>query len=110
MAGFTKAPFYGAAYERRGIMKGAVPMSRAPTQPRVEYAHRHLQDLVAGIAKGMLNQNQHDIAKTNDQLATMPDGDELADLNALNNRKVTTKGTRYQPCSRARVRVLHWVC
>ena len=38
MAGFTKALFYGAAYEKRGIMKGVVLMSRAPTQPRVEYA------------------------------------------------------------------------
>ena len=91
MAGFTKAPFYGAAYEMRGIMKGAILMSRAPTQPRVEYASGLLQDVVMGIAKDMLNQNQHEIAKLNAQLATMADGDELADLNALNlkERKVT---------------------
>ena len=31
MAGVTKAPFYGAAYEKRGITKGIVFMSRAPT-------------------------------------------------------------------------------
>ena len=35
VAGFTKAPFYGAAYEKRGIMKGIVLMCRASTQPRV---------------------------------------------------------------------------
>ena len=29
MAGFTKAPFYGAAYDKRGIVKGVVLMSRA---------------------------------------------------------------------------------
>ena len=44
MAGFTKAPFYGAAHENRGIMKGAVLVSRASTQPRVEYAPGLLQD------------------------------------------------------------------
>ena len=37
----------------------------------------------------MLNKNQHEIAKLNAQLATMTDGDELADLNALKERKVT---------------------
>ena len=37
MAGFTKPPLYGAAYEKRGIVKGVVLMSRASTQPTVEY-------------------------------------------------------------------------
>ena len=36
MAGFTKAPFYGAAYVKRGPVKGVALMSRASTQPRVE--------------------------------------------------------------------------
>jgi len=88
MAGFTKAPFYGTAYETRGIMKGAVLMSRAPTQPRVEYVSGLLQDVVAGLVKDMLNSNQHEIAKLNAQLATMADGDEVADLNALKERRV----------------------
>ena len=88
MAGFTKAPFYGAAYEKRGIMKGIALMSRAPTQPRVEYASGLLQDVVAGLAKGMLNANQHETTKLNAQLAAMADGDELADLSTLKERKV----------------------
>ena len=46
MAGFTKDPLYGAAYEKRGIMKGIVLMSRASTQPRVEYASGLLKDVV----------------------------------------------------------------
>ena len=79
----------GPTYEKRGIMKGIVLMSRASTQPRVEYVSVLLQDLVAGIAKDMLNKNQHKIAKLNAQLAVMADGDELADLNALKERKVT---------------------
>ena len=37
----------------------------------------------------MLNANQHEITKLNDKLATMTDGDELADLNTLKERKVT---------------------
>jgi hypothetical protein len=70
-------------------MKGVVLMSRASTQPRVEYVSGLLQDVVAGIAKDMLNQNQHETTKLNAQLATMADGDELADLNALKERQVT---------------------
>ena len=31
MAGFTKAPFHGAPYAKRGIMKGIALMSRAST-------------------------------------------------------------------------------
>ena len=37
MAGFTKAPFYGAAYAKRGLVKEVALMSRASTQPRVEF-------------------------------------------------------------------------
>ena len=44
--------------------------------------------MVAGLAKDMLNANQHEIAKLNAQLATMADGDELADLSTLKERKV----------------------
>ena len=47
-----------------------------------------LQDVVAGIAKGMLKKNQNEIAQLNAQLATMADGDQLADLNTLKERKV----------------------
>ena len=64
-------------------------MSRASTQPRVEYVSGLLQDMVAGIARDMLNTNQHEITKLNDKLATMTDGEELADLSALKERKVT---------------------
>ena len=35
MAGFTKAPFYGAAYDKCGIVKGVVLLPRAAAQPRV---------------------------------------------------------------------------
>ena len=72
MSGFTKAPFYGAAYEKRGIVKGVVLMSRASTQPRAEYVSGLLQDVGTGLAKDMMNANQHEIAKPNTQLATMP--------------------------------------
>ena len=43
MAGFTKAPFYGAAFVKRGLVKGVALMSRASTQPRVEYVCGLLQ-------------------------------------------------------------------
>ena len=90
MAGFTKAPSHGAAYAKRGIAKGVVLMSRAPTRPRVEYVSGLLQDLVAGLAKGMMNanQHQHEIGKLNAQLATLTDGDEATDLSTLKERKV----------------------
>ena len=58
-------------------------MSRASTQPRVEYVSGLLQDLVAGIAKTMMNANQHEIGKLNAFLATMTDGDEASDLSTL---------------------------
>ena len=88
MEGFTKAPFYGAPYAKRGLLKAVALMSRASTQPRDEYASGLLKDVVAGIAKGMLNSNQHEITKLNEKLATMTDGEELADLSALKQRKV----------------------
>ena len=63
-------------------------MSRASTQPRVEYVSGLLQGVVAGIARDMLNSNQHEISKLNEKLATMTDGEEVADLSALKERKV----------------------
>ena len=57
MAGFTKAPFHGAAYDKRGIVKGVVLLSQAVAQPRMEYASGLLKDLAAGIAKNMLAAN-----------------------------------------------------
>ena len=88
MAGFTKAPFHGAAYARSGIVKDVVLMSRAAAQPRVEYVSGLLKDLVAGVVKGMMNANHHEIVKLNAQLAAMTDGDEATDLSTLKERKV----------------------
>ena len=88
-AGFTKAPFHGAAYDKRGIVKGAVLLPRAAVQPRVEYVSDLLRDLVAGIAKDMLNANQHEIGKLiNAQLSPMIDGDEATDLRTRKERTV----------------------
>ena len=89
MAGFTKAPFYGAVYVKRGLVKGAALMSRASTQPRVEYACGLLQDVVASIARSMQHSNQHEIAKPNEKIAAMTDGVELSDLSALKERKIS---------------------
>ena len=88
MAGFTKALFHGASYAKRGLLKGIALLSRTSTQPRVEYVSGLLQDVVAGIARDMLNTSQHEITKLNDKLATMTDGEELSDLSALKERKV----------------------
>ena len=88
MSGFTKAPFHGASSTKGGIMKGVALMSRASTQPRVEYVSGLLRDVVVGIARSMLNANQHKITKLNDKLATMADGEEIAGLSALKERKV----------------------
>ena len=83
MAGFTKAPFHGAAYAKRGIAKGAVLMSS-----RVEYVSDFLKYFVAGVAKDKMNANQHEIGKLNAQLSAMTDGDEAMDLHTLKERKV----------------------
>ena len=53
MAGFTKAPFYGAAYAKRGLVKEVALMARASTQPRVEYVCGLLQGVVTSIAQSM---------------------------------------------------------
>ena len=63
-------------------------MSRASTQPRVEYVCGLLKDAVAGIARSMQHSNQHDITKLNEKIAAMTDGVELADLSALKERKI----------------------
>ena len=88
MAGFTKAPFYGAAYEKRGIAKGVVLLFRAATQPWVEYVSSLLQGIVAGVAKDVTNSNQHEIGKINTQLAAMSDNEETAVLRALKEKKI----------------------
>ena len=88
MANFTKASFYGAAYVKRGLVKGVALMSRASTQPRVEYVCGLLQGVVASIARSMLHSNQHEIAKLNEKIAVTTDGVELADLVALKERKI----------------------
>ena len=89
MVGFTKAPFYGAAYVKRGLVKGVALMSRASTQPRVEYVCGILQDVVASIARSVQHSNQQEIAKLNEKIAAiMSDGAELADLSALKERKI----------------------
>ena len=66
MAGYTKAPFYGAAYVKRGLVKGIALMSRASTQPRVEYACGLLQGVVTDIARSMAQFNLQEIAKLNE--------------------------------------------
>ena len=63
-------------------------MSRAAAQPRVEYVPGLLEDFVAGVAKGMINANQHEIGKLNAQLAATTDGDEATDLSTRKERKV----------------------
>ena len=98
MAGFTKAPFYGAAYVKRGLVKGVALMSRASTQPRVEYVCGLLQGVVTGIARVMAELNLHEIAKLNEKLAAMTDGVELADLERSRNGRLT-KGTLSTVCS-----------
>ena len=104
MAGFTKAPFYGAAYVKRGLVKGVALMPRASTQPRVEYVCGLLKNVLASIARSMQHSNQQQIAKLNEKIAAMTDGVELADLSALKERKID------QSCAPARGGVLHILC
>ena len=65
-------------------------MSRASTQPRVEYVCGLLQGVVTGIARSMAQfSNLQEIAKlTNEKIAVMTDDVELADLRALKERKI----------------------
>ena len=88
MAGFTKVPFYGAAYAKRGLVNGVALMSRASMQPHVEYASGLLRGVVAGIARDIQNSNQHEITKLNEKLAATTGGVELANLGALKKRKI----------------------
>ena len=88
MAGFTKAPFYGAAYKKRGLVKGIALMSRASTQPRVEYVCGLLQGTVTDIARSMAQFNSQEIAALDAKIADGIDEDELADLEALKELKV----------------------
>ena len=88
MAGFTKAPFYGAAYAKRGLVKGVARMSRTSAQPRVEYVCGLLQGAVADIARSMAQFNLKEIAKLNEKIDAATDDVELADLRALKERKI----------------------
>ena len=99
MEGFTKAPFYGAPYVKRGLLKGVALMSRASTQPRVEYVSGLLRNVAAGIARDMMHSNQHATTKLNEKLAAMTDGVELADLGALKERKIDKGHTLLVVCS-----------
>ena len=63
-------------------------MSRASTQPRVEYVCGLLHDVVTEIARTMAHSNQQEIAKLNEKIAAMTDGAELADLGSLKERKI----------------------
>ena len=63
-------------------------MSRASTQPLIEYVSGLLHELVAGVAKGIMNANQSEIGKLNAHFATMTDGDEATNLSTLKERKV----------------------
>ena len=100
--------FHGAEYEKKGIVKGAVLLPRAATQPRVEYTSGLLKNLVVGIAKDMLAANQHKINKINGQLTAMSDGDEVTDLRAL-KEKISIEALLSTVCSFTR-RVLRSIC
>ena len=63
-------------------------MSRASTQPRVEYVCGLLQGVVTSIARSMAEFNLQKIAKLNEKIAAMTDDVELADLRALKERKI----------------------
>ena len=89
MAGFTKAPFYGAAYKKRGLVKGIALMSRASTQPRVEYVCGLLQGTVTDIARSMAQFNSQEIAALDEKIAVGIDEDELADLERSKNSRLT---------------------
>ena len=75
-------------------------MSRASTQPRVEYVCGLLQDEVAGIARAMQHSNQHEITKLNEKIAAMTDGVELADLGALKEWKIDKRLSAVCSCTR----------
>ena len=64
-------------------------MFRAVSQPRVEYVSGLLKDFGAGVAKGTMNANHHEIGKLNAQLAAITDGDEATDLSTFKEREVT---------------------
>ena len=102
MAGLTKAPFCGAEYVKRGLVKEVALMSRASTQPRVEYVCGLLQGEVSSIARSMAHSNQQEIAKLNEKFAAMTDGEELSDLSALKERKIDKGHAILTVCSSTR--------
>ena len=88
MVGFTKAPFGGASYKKLGLLKSVALLSRASTQPRVEYACGLLQSTVTGIAQSMVTFNSQEIAAIEEKVKVVIDEGELADLEALKTIKV----------------------
>ena len=78
MAGSTKSPLYGAAYEKRGLVKGIALMSHAPTQPRVEHVCGLSKGSVTNIAQSMAHFNSQEIAAIDAKIADGIDEDELA--------------------------------
>ena len=76
MAGFAKVPFYGAVCKKRGLMKSIALMSRASTQPRVEYACGLLQGSVTSVVPSMAQLNSQEIAALDEKIVTGVDEDE----------------------------------
>ena len=77
-------------------------MSRASTQPRVEYACGLLHGAVTDIVRSMAKFNLDEIAALDAKIAVGIDDEELVDLRALKERKIdkgilwsTTIITRY---------------
>jgi len=98
MAGSTKAPFYGAAYKKRGLAKGIAPMSRASTQPRVEYVCGLLQSSVTDIARSMVQFNSQEIAcsKFERLMAAMADQNAQQEKNLTQIREAQTQSQQAQ--------------
>ena len=89
MAGYTKAPFGGAAFIKRGLLQNTALLSRASTQPRVEYACGLLQSTVTDIARSMAQFNQQELDDIDEKIKVGIDEGELADLEALKAIKLS---------------------
>ena len=88
MAGYTKAPFGGAGFKKRGLLQNIALLSRASTQPRVEYACGLLQSTVTDIARSMSQFNQQELDAIDEKIKVGIDEGELADLEALKEIKL----------------------
>jgi hypothetical protein len=89
MAGYTKAPFGGAAFIKRGLLQNIALLSRASTQPRVEYACGLLQSTVTDITRSMSQFNQQELDAIDEKIKVGIDEGELADLEALKAIKLS---------------------